>query len=76
MKKLFTLISVFAVVLLGMANSVHAAIVTYDPITGVVAFFPGELVQPVILAIVAAVTAAAAIWVIIAGVTWLRRFMK
>jgi len=50
----------------------------YDFVTvtgGVVAFEPEGLVTPLITAIVAIVGAVAAIWIIIAGVSYLRRFL-
>ncbi len=74
-KRLFAALAVVGGFLL-TAPAAMADIVTYDSSTGDVQFTPGELVEPVIGAIVAAVTAAAAIWVIVAGIRWLKRFMR
>jgi len=49
--------------------------VTYDSGSGAITWDMGVLVSPIVSALIAAVTGAAVIWVIIIGVKYLRRFM-
>ena len=75
-KKMLAVLSVFVLACVVMTQNACADIVSYDEATNAVSFTPGELVTPIITAIVAAVTAASAIWVIVIGIKWLRRFMR
>ncbi|MBI2517110.1 MAG: hypothetical protein HYV95_09360 [Opitutae bacterium] len=62
--------------LLAMFANAHAALVAYDDATGAVTFTPGDLVGKVVLAIVAAVSAALAIGIISMGVRWIYRMAR
>lgn len=58
-------------------NTAHAAyeFVAVDGTTGEVTFTPGKLVTPVLTGIVSIIGAIGAIWVIRAGVRWMKRFI-
>jgi hypothetical protein len=58
------------------ASSASAAIVSYNDGTGEVTFSPGDVVTPVITGVIAAVGAAAALFVIAIGIRWLYRMVK
>lgn len=68
----------FVAVGLGFAaQSVHAAydFVAVDNVTGEVTFTPGNLVTPVLLGLVGIVGAIGAVWVIRAGIGWMKRMI-
>lgn len=64
------------VAMLFMAPKSAAAIVSYNDGTGEVTFSPGDVVTPVITGVIAAVGAAAALFVIAIGIRWLYRMVK
>lgn len=70
-----TYAALFCAVMLVMANGASALdIVTQDGTTGAISFDPSALVDPVLTAIIAAVCAGAAIFLVVVGVRWIKRF--
>jgi hypothetical protein len=61
---------------LAYSNAHAAGLVAYDDATGAVTFTPGDLITKIILAIVAAVSAALAIGIIVMGVRWIYKVVK
>lgn len=68
-------LAVTALVMLGASTS-QAALVTLDGSTGMPIFDAGSVFSPMITTIVGIVGAAAAIWVTLAGVGFIKRFMR
>jgi hypothetical protein len=58
------------------ANAAATDLVTYTAETGAVTFAPGGVVTPVITGVIAAVTAAAALFVISLGIRWLYKLVR
>jgi len=54
-------------------NSAFADLLEYDEVTNTVTFNPGELIAPLMVVIVAAVTAAIVFYVTVKGIKWLKR---
>jgi len=69
-----------AAVLLGLAGATQPASAALDDVvsyaTGVVTFTPSEVVTPVITGLIAAIGAAAAVFVIVVGIRWIYRMAK
>jgi hypothetical protein len=80
MKKTTSLKKFLAGLLALIALGITSAQAGFDVVsyseTGGVTFTPGGLVTPVITGVVAIIGGVAALWVINAGVRWLRSFIK
>ena len=61
---------------LSMGNVLAADLVTYTEATGAVSFEPGGVVTPVITGVIAAVGAAAALFIISLGIRWLYKLVR
>ena len=58
-----------------LANPMSAALVSQEA-DGSITFTPGDLASPIITAIIATVSAAMSIWLVVIGIKWIKRFVN